>query len=324
MSFKTRQAWLVAPGRFEIREAEINPGWEDVVVKVRACGLCNWEQNHWKGKLGTCPQTLGHEVAGTIVAIGQGIPKGQFYEGQPVTGFVNPMAGFADYALMYRYNCVPLAGNVPLDEALGEPLSCVVTTLRGAAPEAGDIGVIVGCGPMGLWCIQGLAGNQLGQIIAVDVNPHRLSLARKFGATQTVNPSEEDAVEKIRQWSNWHMADFVIEGTGSPRVLNHCADYLRNGRGRLILMSSHEEGDLAFDWRKVQVKGAQIFVTHPAFSTDPCDTLRRASLLINKGTFRSTEIISHRFPLERIEEAFKTLEHKPADYIKGIVDLSLN
>lgn len=317
---RSRQAWLVEPGRFEIRDVEISPGPKDVLVKVRVCGLCTWELNHWKGKLGQCPQTLGHEVAGTVAAAGPAVPAGLFAEGQHVTGLVSPGAGFADYALMPYRECIKLAGGVALDEALGEPLKCVVTTIRGAGSEAGDIGVIIGCGSMGLWCIQAIAGCHVAALVAVDVDDRKLELAKRFGATHTINPRAEDVAGVIEAISGGHMADFVIEGTGRPETLNDCGDYLRLGRARLVLMSSHEEGDTAFDWRKLQAKGARVLVTHPAYALDSLDDLRRACLLLDRGTFSSGEIITHRFALGQMEEAFRALESKPAGYIKGVVD----
>lgn len=320
VSVDSRQAWLVEPGRFEIRNVEISPQPVDVLVKVRVCGLCTWELNHWKGKLGQCPQSLGHEVSGVVAATGAAVLPEQFAEGDLVTGLVAPSAGFADYALIPHEDCIKLDENVPLDEALGEPLKCVVTVLRCADPEAGDVGVILGCGSMGLWCVQALAGSQIAALVAVDIDDRKLSLAKKFGATHTINPQACDAVAHVEELSDGHMADFVIEGTGHPETLNNCADYLRLGRGKLVLMSSHEDGGAGFDWRKPQAKAAQILIAHPAYSLDTRDDLRRTRLLLNKGTFASREVITHRFALEQIEEAFRTLENKPAGYIKGVVD----
>ena len=63
---KTKRAILVKPGMFEISEIEIFPRPEELLVKIASCGLCNYELNHWRGLLGTCPQTLGHEWGGTV------------------------------------------------------------------------------------------------------------------------------------------------------------------------------------------------------------------------------------------------------------------
>jgi threonine dehydrogenase-like Zn-dependent dehydrogenase len=191
----TRQAVLIAPKRFELREAELTPGPGQLLLKVAVCGLCNWEQNHWLGQLGTCPQTLGHEWAGTVAEIGPGVTG--FSVGDPVTGLPDSLSAFADYLVVGASNCFKLGTGIAPAQALGEPLKCIVTVLRAAAPEAGDVGVVLGCGPMGLWCLQALAGRLPAALVAVDVSPAKLELARRFGATHTVNPRAEDAVARI-------------------------------------------------------------------------------------------------------------------------------
>ena len=314
---KTRRAFLAGPRQIELREISVSPGPGQLLVRVAVCGLCNWEQNHWKGLLGECPQTLGHEWGGTVVEVGKGVTS--FEIGDKVTGLPDSLTGFSDYLVTAAETCVKLVPKVNPEEVLGEPLKCIVTVLRGVLPEAGDIGVVLGCGPMGLWCIQGMAGGLPGALVSVDIAPDKLQLARRFGATHTVNSREDDVVARIKEISNGRMADFVIEGTGIPEILNQAVMYLKEGRGRLAVMSTHPRPCKDFDWRPVQDKGITVLGTHPPYSISEADDMRRAALLINNGTFKMDGVISHRFPLERIQEAFETCEHKPADYIKGVV-----
>lgn len=314
---KTRQARLTEPGRFEIGEIELSPGPDQVLVKVRACGLCAWELNHWKGRIASYPDTPGHEVAGIVEAVGSEVKS--FEPGQPVTCF--GWAGFADYTIAKESDCCRVSEKIPLSHALGEPLSCVVTTLDGAGAEAGDFGVVMGCGPMGLWCVQILAESGLAGLIAVDVSEDRLFLAKKFGATHVINPKKDSLTDSVKEITGGRMADFVIEGTGRPEAIGTAIEIVKTGRGRIALMSSHEDVGPPFDWRPAMEKGVQIMVTHPAYAADRMDNMRRAVALMEKGVINSEEIITHRFPLGNIEEAFRTLERKPADYIKGIVEL---
>lgn len=315
---KTRSAILKAPGKFELTETELSPKGEQVLVKVAVCGLCNWELNHWKGLLGSFPQTLGHEWSGTVVELGEDVKE--LKVGDNVTVLPDSLSGFSEYALAGENNCCKLAPGINPKYALGEPLKCIVTVLRGAAPEAGDNAVIQGCGPMGLWCVQALSKGFMSSIIALDIDDDKIELAKKFGATHIINTKKEDAVKAISDITHGNMADFVIEGTGVPALLNSAQKYLKStGRGRLILMSSHEESCREFDFRSAIEKSAQIIVPHPKFSQDPMDDLRRAVALLNEGTFKVEEIISHTFPLSDIQTAFETLENKPAGYLKGIV-----
>lgn len=312
---KSRRAILVEPRRFEIHEVEVEPGPGQVLVKVAVCGLCNWEMNHWHGLLGTCPQSIGHEAAGVVAALGEGVTG--FEIGDRVTGYGGP--GHAEYALYDQATCFKIADEVPLEEALGEPLACICNVVNGSEPQIGDYAAVVGCGPMGLWTIQALAGNTLAGIIAVDVADWKLELAKAFGAQHAVNPQSEDAGARIAEITGGHMADFVIEGTGVPAVIPQAMSYLRRLRGRLSLMSAHEETGPAFDWRPMIAAGHTIRATHPGWSADTKDDLRRAILLLNRRVFRSERIITHRFPLDNIQEAFETVENKPPDFLKGVV-----
>ena len=273
---KTRRAFLVAPGRMELRNIEVSPGPEEVLIKVAVCGLCNWELNHWKGLLGTCPQTLGHEWGGTVVEVGTEVPS--LHIGDTVTGLSgDAMEGFSDYLVSQCTDCLKVSPHVAPEQALGEPLKCVVTVLRGVAPEAGDIGVVVGCGPMGLWCIQGMAGALLSALIAVDRIPEKLELPRRFGATHTVDAQDEKVLERVVEITGGRMADFVVEGTGVSEMMNQGAQYLKKGRGRLAMMSAHERvSRQAFDWRSLQDKGLVVLGTHPPYSQNERDDLWRA------------------------------------------------
>lgn len=317
---KSRRAFLTEPEKFEITEVDVFAEGNKVLVRVAACGLCNWELNFWKGKLNFYgyPHSLGHEWSGTVVEVGPDVKN--LKVGDNVTGFTDDLIGFSEYVAASEDMCCKLAPHVNLKYAIGEPLKCILTVLRGVTPEAGDHAVIQGCGPMGLWCIQALSGNLLSSLIALDIDDTKLELAKKFGATHVINSRKEDVKKRIEEISEGNMADFVIEGTGIPALLNSAQLYLRkSGRGRLVLMSSHEEVCKEFDFREAISRSIQIIVAHPAYSTGMMDDLRRAVSYLNTGVFKVEEIVSHEFMLDDIQKAFETLEHKPAGYLKGIV-----
>lgn len=316
---KTRKAYLTQPRHFEIREEEIFPSDDQVMVRVASCGLCNWELNHWKGYLknGDYPFQLGHEVAGTVAEVGKNV-RG-FAVGDRVACLCG-MVGFADYVLCHFSAVQKLQEDIDPRYVLGEPLKCIVTVLSAAAPRPGDYGVVHGCGPMGQWCVHGLAGQQLAGLIAVDIDEEKLALARQFGATATVNSAKENLSVRLAELTGGHLADFVIDGTGVPALVNTAMDCLTPaGKGRLVMMSSHEEISREVDFRKAVERGVSILFAHPPYSTNEREDFRRAVLLLNNGTFRVKPLISHEFGLSEINKAFETLEHKPAGYRKGLV-----
>lgn len=314
---QSRRAVLVSPGKFELQMVDVVPSAKQLLVKVTVCGLCNWELNHWRGHLGSCPQTLGHEMGGTVV--GMGDQAEGFAIGDVVTGYAPTMCGFSDYIVFDTDRCVKVEPGIDPVHAFAEPLKCIVTVLKAAAPECGDFGVIVGCGPMGLWCIQALSGKLLSGLIAVDIDPRRLELAKQFGATHIIQAGVENVEEKIRAISDGHMADFVIEGTGNPGVVSSTVAYLKTGRGRLILMSSYEAENAPFNLKMAMEKSIEVRVAHPSYSSDPMDDMRRAVSCLNRGIFKMDGVVSHVFKLEDIQKAFEALEHKPDGYLKGIV-----
>ena len=317
---KTRRAFLAEPGRFEIREIEETCGDGDVLVKVASCGLCNWELNFWKGKLNYYgyPHPLGHEYAGTVAEVGSGVKD--IKVGDNVSCFARGFGGFSQYKALPASSVQKLAPGTDPKYALGEPQKCIITVLRALRPEAGDFGVVQGGGPLGLWVIMALGGGFTGKLIAVYIDDKKLALAKKYGAAYVVNSAKENAAEVIAGITGGRMADWVVEGTGVPALLNTAQDLIkRSGRGRRGLMSSHEDVCREFDFRKSIDRGLEIVAAHPAHSEDENDDFRRAVELINNGTFRVRELISHEWKLSQINEAFKALEHKPAGYLKGIV-----
>lgn len=315
---KFKRAFLSAPGKFIIQEVDEVPSDTQVQVKIASCGLCNWELNHWKGYItsGGYPMPLGHEYAGEVVAVGSKVTK--FKPGDKVSALSG--GGFAEYATCEEHTVVKLADHVDPKYVLGEPLKCIVTVLEAVAPKAGDYGVILGCGPMGQWCIQALSGNLLAGLIAVDIDDEKLDTAKKFGATAVINSKTEDVQARIRELTGGHMADFVVEGTGIPALVDGCQDWLRSsGRGRLIIMSAYETGPASFDFRKAVSKSIDLHVPHPGHSLNAMDDMRRAIDLICYGSFRVQETISHKYKLSDIQKAFEDLEHKPKGFLKGIV-----
>ena len=312
---KGRAAFIAGFRSIEVREVETVCGDDEVIVKVASCGLCNFELNHFKLILGGGDGRIGHEAAGVIVEVGRNVIDWKI--GDRVSASLI-LGSFADYAAVPAADLERIDDHIDLTKVLGEPLRCIITVVSAANPKPGDIGVIVGAGPMGLWCVQALSKGFLTELIVIDINDDNLALAAKMGATRTINSAKEDAVAKVSEYTGGRMADFCIEGTGVPEVLLPCAHYLRE-RGRLILSSSHEREAKSADLRLITGKGLTLHGAHPGYSADLRDDFVRAAAFINKGIFHMDDIITHTFGLSQIQQAFETLDNKPKGYIKGIV-----
>ena len=312
---KTRQATLVEPGRFEIRDADVAPGPGQFLVKMAGCGLCTWELNHWAGRLGTCPQALGHEAWGQVVEAGPGT-TGRVKVGDRVTGLASKC--FSDYYVMPESHTMLLHSDKVPQAVPGEPLYCVHNVVRAAHPEIGDAVAIVGCGPMGLWSLQALVNRTLQSIIAVDVDDAKCKLAAEYGATHTINPKTADVNETVKEITRGRMADVAVEATGAAAGMQTAIELLRGRRPKLVMCSSFK-GPITVDVPKLLGKAVDVYHAHPGICQNVEDGCRRTEILINNGVFIVDPLISHRWPIEKINEAFKTMEGRGAGYMKGIV-----
>lgn len=316
----TKRAYLSAVGKLDLMETDIFPQADEVLVKVAVCGLCSWEINHFEGRKGPPPMTLGHEWAGTVVEAGtdvQNLSVGDHVAFFPADGGAKT-EGFSEYVCAKEKYCFRVDASVDLKYAVAEPLKCIVTVLRAAKPEPGDYCVVIGCGPMGLSCIQGLGGKMLSSLVAIDMDEKKLQLARKCGATHTINPTKCDAEMLLSTITKGHLADFAIECTGSAAVLFDAQKYLKRGNGRLVMLSSYHDA-VPFNVKTFNGRGAQLISGMPSSSQNPADDMRRAVAMLENGSFSMQQLVTHEFKLGEIQKAFESLRDKPEGYVKGIV-----
>lgn len=319
---RTKYAVLTAPWHVELREKDVQIGDDEVLIKVACCGLCNWEIGFFKGTLnaepfGGYPMTLGHEYCGTVVETGKAVTT--LKVGDKVSPMPTGLGAFAEYYAAPAYACLKLDDGADMENGISEPLRGIVVTVKAAKPEAGDYGVVLGCGPMGLWCTQLLAGNLLAGLIVVDRNDAKLKLAEKYGATHCINPEKTDAFEEIRRITNGRMADFVIEGTGNPKMLYEAARYAKDGRGRIAVMSYYSSPVKDLDYSIFSDKGLILTNPHNRYSEDLLEDTRRAVELLNRGSFKVKELITHRYRLEDIQTAMEEFARREKPFMKAIV-----
>ncbi len=253
----------VVYGKNEIRIAEVprpRPGKGEVVVKVRASGVCATDVKILGGA-GTpadLPAILGHEVAGTVAELGAGAGKTGLHVGQRVA--VYPIAacgeclycrrgrnslclhehglghgddgGFAEFvripAEIVALGGVIDVGDMPFDlAAMIEPVSCCLAAAEQCGTKAGDTVVVVGAGPLGL--IHTAVSKALcARVVCIDMNEERLARALRLGAMRVVNPEKEDAAAVVRDLTEVG-ADVVIAAVGIPQVMESYLPLVRNG-----------------------------------------------------------------------------------------------
>ncbi len=314
----SRYAELIEPGKFAINEEDLTHAEDELLIRITHCGLCQYDGAHYKGIIGTPPLRLGHEPVGVVEAVGRHVTG--FEVGERVTGLFAYMRAFATYGLAKPHQLLKVPAQVASEQALAEPLKCIATILRAAPPEFGDHVLVMGSGFMGLLLILGLVGRAPASLIAVDVRPERLQLAKAFGATHTLNAKDPDFLEQVNNITQGRGTDVVFEVTSQAEPVELAAKTLRRTRARYVLAGWHGEPG-TYTLRNWTTKGAIILTPHPAFSLDEMDDMRRGLEGVARGVFPMDQIITHRFQLDEIGTAFETMLNAANGYIKGVVVL---
>jgi threonine 3-dehydrogenase len=327
----------VRPGAgLELVEIPVpSPGPGQVLIKVEAASICGTDVHIYRwdpwaaGRITSLPMTVGHEIAGTVVAAGaeaHHLAPGRFVsaEGHVFCGFCPPCrsgrahicerlrilgvdfdGGFADYLVLPERNAWEVDPRISPDVAsIHDPFGNAVHSMfvdgTGADVVTGAV-VVVGCGPIGLFAlgIARAAGARL--VIGVEPNDYRQELATKMGADLVVDPVDQDPVRAVLEATGGHGAEVVLEMSGVPTAIDQGTRMLARG-GRMSLLGLPAE-PVALDLTdQVIFKEARLFgVT----GRELFRTWQQMTTLLATGMVDVRPVITHRFPLERFEEAFE-------------------
>jgi threonine dehydrogenase-like Zn-dependent dehydrogenase len=236
--------------------------------------------------------------------------------GDPVAVWVTGR-GFAEYVAVKAEYCYP-AGEVPLELALAEPLACAVNTVELANLSLGDDVVIIGTGFMGnlVQLLAALQGPR--QLIVADVRRDALERAIRLGATHAINVAEENLPERVKDLTGGKGADASFEVTGAQGSLQMLGEVTRMS-GKVVIVGFHQGGSrqipLAYwNWMAFQILNAHF--------RDVAVIQRGMQIgmrLLTSGRLSLEELVSHRFHLEEINQAFQTAHEKPEGFIKSTV-----
>lgn len=333
-------------GENDLRYQEVETpqaGAGEVVVQVKACGVCSTDVKILAGESTprTLPAILGHEVAGLVYEVGDGV-KG-LEVGQRVA--VYPIAscgecfycrrgrhslcldefglahgidgGFAEYVRIPE-RLVNLGGVVPIGDsltfelaAMAEPLGCCLSAFRSAGAGRGDRVAIIGAGPMGLLHLL-VARSRGARPIVVDVISERLEKAREMGAEQVIDSGKNDPVEAVRSITKIG-ADLVIAALGATEVIENYLPMVRNGGVFNIFGGPPRGSSLTIDPRWLHY--GEIVLTGTFGSSLP--DFQEALRLISTGEVDVRPVISHRVSLDGLLDAVQKIRKR--QLLKAIV-----
>jgi len=290
------------------------------------------------------PVIPGHEFVGKVVALGehagekyglslgdlavseQIVPcwqcrfcnRGQYWMCQrhDIYGFKRERAEGA-WAEYMKFPAEAINYKVPPDvkpeyAALIEPLACAIHAVERGEIQLGDVVVIAGMGPIGLCMLQVARLKSPGLLIALDLQEHRLRLARTLGADIALNPAEGDVVQQVLELSDGYGCDVYIEATGAGAGVTQGLQMIRK-LGTFVEFSVHAS-PVAVDW---SIIGDQKELTiHGAHLSPYC--YPRAIQYIADGTVAADKLVTHTLPLERFQEAIE-LAHRQTESVKVVL-----
>ena len=318
------------PG-LELTEVSVPvPGINDVLIKVKRTSICgtdvhifNWDA--WAEKTIKPPMVVGHEFVGVIAAVGsnvQGFAAGDLVDGEGhiVCGQcrnclagrrhlckntqglgVNRDGAFAEYLCLPASNAVHVDPAIPLDVlSCFDPLGNAVHTALQYDLVGADV-LITGAGPIG--CMAVAIARQAGarKVVVTDVNPDRLALARRMGATRVVDVFRENLADVQRELGMKEGFDVSLEMSGNSHALSDMIDNMFHG-GRIALLGIMPD-KAAIDWNKVVFN---MLTIRGVYGREMFETWYKMTALIQSG-LDITPVITHRLPYTEFQQGFEIM-----------------
>lgn len=317
---------------FVVEPAEARaPAAGEVAVRVAYCGICGTDMHVFHGNMDKrvgLNRIIGHEMSGTIHAVGGGVEH--LKQGQKVV--VRPLdpcgdcpachaghkhichrlkfLGLDTDGAMQDIWCVPahtihvLPDELRMDHAaLIEPVAVACHDVRMAKLQAGEDVVVIGGGPIGI-LVAMVARDAGGKVVISEVNPNRLAIAHKLGF-DTVNPSEAELGAEISTCTGGKGADVVFEVSGSQPGVDAMTAVAAT-RARIVMVAIHAKKPqidmFQFFWRELQLIGARVY--------EPED-YDKAIKIVTAGGVDADAIITDVSPLADIQTAFEALDRSP-------------
>lgn len=326
----------------DVKTPEI-AGAGDVIVRMRACGLCGSDLEKIYGEYGMSSGRLGHEPAGQIMAVGKSV-KG-FSPGDRVfihhhvacyschyclhgdhtmcpayqTSNISP-CGLAEQFLVPEWNVsrgglITLPDNVSYDEAaLVEPLACCIRACNKCKFQKDDDIAVLGAGPAGLMHVLLAKARGAGKIFVIDINDFRLEFAKKYDVQTFNSIFDQDLAGKIRSATDGRGVDSCVVATGSLEALLQSFELTRKG-GNIMLFGVPPRGsELSYDMSKLYSSEHSII---PSYAASEIETNEALKLIAEKKADMAS-LITHRFDISRAVEAVRCA-HEAKDAMKVIV-----
>ncbi|RKX75814.1 MAG: alcohol dehydrogenase [Spirochaetes bacterium] len=335
--------------RVEEREVPA-PGDDEVLIKIAACGICGTDVKIITHGMPKQPPfgefIIGHEYAGEVVKTGKTVDEfkvgdrvaveihkgcgrckncimghytaclnyGNIEKGHRANGFTCN-GGFAEYAVNHVNTLYKLPDHISFDEStiITTAGTCIYGIDMTGGYIPGDTVAVLGPGPIGLMSVQVARALGAGKIILTGTREERLELGKKLGADHTINIKEEDLNQRMMELTDGLGADLVLEAAGGENSLQQALESVRKG-GKICLLAFYKKpvtADISIAVRN----GVNLYTVRGEGRM----SVGRALALMAQGRITGKPLITHTFPLEKINEAFKTFMERIGGAMKVVV-----
>jgi L-iditol 2-dehydrogenase len=328
----------------------IGPG--ELLVKIATCGICGTDLKKIHMGSHSAPRIFGHEMAGAIVRVGEGVSKfrlgervmvfhhvpcGQCYYCRKQTpaqclvykkvgataGLEPSGGGFAEYIRVMDWivetgGVVRIPDGVPFEQAaFMEPVNTVLKAVKRLNLASDETVLVIGQGPIGLM-LAALSHQTGARVLTSDLYPERHAIAAKFGLHDAIDPSKEDVIERARAVTEGRGADVVILAVGGSSLIQTAMDAVRPG-GKVMLFAQTQHGQANFDPGQVCMDEKALIGSYSS-SFEILDEVTELVMGGYRKGFDLTQLISHRFPLERAVEAIEVASQPHPDSMKIMIE----
>ncbi len=327
-------------------------GKGELLVKIATCGICGTDLKKIHTGSHSAPRIFGHEMAGTIVAVGEDVtsfrvgervmvfhhvPCNECYycrKGTPAqcplykkvgvtAGYEPSGGGFAEYIRVMDFvvnnrGVVRIPDDVPFEQAAFiEPLNTVMkgVKLLNLAPD--DTVLVIGQGPIGLMHAA-LASRLAAKVLTSDLYPERHAIAARFGLKHPIHAGTENVVERVMAETDGRGADAVILAVGGTALIRTAMDAARPG-GKVMLFAQTQHGEVTIDPAAVCVDEKTLIGSYSS-SFPILDEVTGLIFGGYRSGFDLTQLISHRFSIEDAVPAIEVASHPKADSMKIMIE----
>jgi L-iditol 2-dehydrogenase len=327
---------------------QIGPG--ELLVKIATCGICGTDLKKIHTGSHSAPRIFGHEMAGTIVAVGEGVTKfsagervmvfhhvpcGQCYYCRKKTqaqcavykkvgataGMEPSGGGFAEYIRVMDWivtmgGVVRIPEGVPFEQAAFiEPVNTVLKAVKLLNLVADETVLVIGQGPIGIM-LAALSRRTGARVLTSDLYPQRHAIAAKFGLHEPIDA--KNVIERVKTETESRGADAVLLAVGGKALISTAMDAVRPG-GKVMLFAQTQHEEAVFDPGAVCMDEKTLLGSYSA-STAIQPEVEELVLGGYRQGFDLTQLISHRFPLEEAVKAIDVASHPQADSMKIMIE----